>query len=327
MALYKNEKKIEKTYYLFPNIQPYSNSYIKTDDGNKVYFEECGNPDGLPVLVIHGGPGAGCNPNMRRYFDPKFYRIILFDQRGCGRSLPHNSIINNTTWHLIDDIEKIRKKLKLNKFLIFGGSWGSTLGLIYSINFPQNVIGMILRGIFLMTRKELNWFYKDGGASLFWPEKWKEFVETIPKNEQSDIIKAYHKRLFHKSKEIREKFSILWLKWENSLASMQKSINNYTPPINYALAFSRIENHYFFNKGFLGSDDYILSNAKKIDKIPGIIIQGRYDMVCPPNSANKLKNVWPKSELKIIDFSGHAMSEPEISRELIKATEKFKNYS
>jgi len=178
-----------------------------------------------------------------------------------------------------------------------------------------------------MTRKELNWFYKDGGASLFWPEKWKEFVEKIPQNEQSNIIKAYNKRLFHKSKEIREKFSILWLKWENSLASMQKSINNYTPPINYALAFSRIENHYFYNKGFLESDNYILSNAKKIEKIPGIIIQGRYDMVCPPNSANQLKNVWPKSELKMIDFSGHAMSEPEISRELIKATEKFKNYS
>ena len=177
MALYKNEKKVGKNYYLFPNIQPYSNSYIKTDDGNKVYFEECGNPDGLPVLVIHGGPGAGCNPNMRRYFDPKFYRIILFDQRGCGRSLPHNSITNNTTWHLIDDIEKIRKKIKIKKFIIFGGSWGSTLGLIYSINFPQNVIGMILRGIFLMTRKELDWFYKDGGASLFWPEKWKEHTK------------------------------------------------------------------------------------------------------------------------------------------------------
>ena len=327
MALYKNEVAVGDTYSLFSNIQPYTNNYIKTNDGYKIYFEECGNKDGLPVIVIHGGPGAGCNPNMRRYFDPKFYRIILFDQRGCGKSLPHASIINNTTWDLIDDIEKIRKKLNINKFLIFGGSWGSTLGLIYSINYPQHVIGMILRGIFLMTNKELDWFYKEGGASLFWPEKWREFIKMIPHSEQNNIIEAYHKRLFHKSKEIREKFSISWLKWENSLASMQKSINNFTPPINYALAFSRIENHYFYNRGFLGSDNYIINNVEKINNIPGIIIQGRYDMVCPPNSASRLNDAWPKSELNIIDFSGHAMSEPKISEELIKATEKFKNYS
>ncbi len=327
MALYKNEVAVGDTYSLFSNIQPYTNNYIKTNDGYKIYFEECGNKDGLPVIVIHGGPGAGCNPNMRRYFDPKFYRIILFDQRGCGKSLPHASIINNTTWDLIDDIEKIRKKLNINKFLIFGGSWGSTLGLIYSINYPQHVIGMILRGIFLMTNKELDWFYKEGGASLFWPEKWREFIKMIPHSEQNNIIEAYHKRLFHKSKEIREKFSISWLNWENSLASMQKSINNFTPPINYALAFSRIENHYFYNRGFLGSDNYIINNVEKINNIPGIIIQGRYDMVCPPNSASRLNDAWPKSELNIIDFSGHAMSEPKISEELIKATEKFKNYS
>ncbi len=327
MALYKNEVAVGDTYSLFSNIQPYTNNYIKTNDGYKIYFEECGNKDGLPVIVIHGGPGAGCNPNMRRYFDPKFYRIILFDQRGCGKSIPHASIINNTTWDLIDDIEKIRKKLNINKFLIFGGSWGSTLGLIYSINYPQHVIGMILRGIFLMTNKELDWFYKEGGASLFWPEKWREFIKMIPHSEQNNIIEAYHKRLFHKSKEIREKFSISWLKWENSLASMQKSINNFTPPINYALAFSRIENHYFYNRGFLGSDNYIINNVEKINNIPGIIIQGRYDMVCPPNSASRLNDAWPKSELNMIDFSGHAMSEPKISEELIKATEKFKNYS
>ncbi len=327
MALFKKEKKLDFTYSLFPNIQPYSNSYIKTNDGYKIYFEECGNPDGLPVIVIHGGPGAGCNPNMRRYFDPKFYRIILFDQRGCGKSLPHASISNNTTWHLIDDIEKIRIKLNLKKFLIFGGSWGSTLGLIYSINFPENVIGMVLRGVFLMTIKELDWFYKDGGASLFWPERWKEFVEMIPQSEQSNIIEAYHKRLFHESKEIREKFSISWLKWENALASMHKSIISSTPPVNYALAFSRIENHYFYNRGFLKSDNYIINNIEKFNHIPGIIIQGRYDMVCPPNSASRLNDAWPNSELNIIDFSGHAMSDPKISEELIKATEKFKNYN
>ena len=327
MALYKNEKKIENTYSLFQNILPYSNSYIKTKDGYKIYFEECGNPNGLPVLILHGGPGAGCNPNMRRYFDPKFYRIILFDQRGCGKSLPHASVLNNTTWHLIDDIENIRKKLNIKRFLIFGGSWGSTLGLIYSINFPENVIGLILRGIFMMTKRELDWFYKEGGASLFWPEKWNVFVEMIPQSEHKNIIKAYHKRLFHKSKQIREKFSLSWMNWENSLASMQNSITINTPPINYALAFSRIENHYFYNRGFLESDSYIINNVKKFSNVPGIIIQGRYDMVCPPNSAYRLHNAWSKSDLNLIDFSGHAMSEPKISQELIKATEKFKNYN
>ena len=324
MALYKNEKKNESSHSLFPNIQPYSNSFIYTKDGYQIYFEECGNPNGLPVFILHGGPGAGCNPNMRKYFDPKFYRIILFDQRGCGRSQPHASVENNTTWHLIDDIENIRKKLNLNKILIFGGSWGSTLGLIYSINFPQNVIGMILRGIFMMTKSELDWFYKEGGASLFWPEKWHEFVKMIPQDERNNIIKAYHKRLFNNSKDLQEKFSIAWFKWETALASMQNSSNNYTPSIKYALAFSRIENHYFINKGFLKEENYILKNVVKLKDIPGIIIQGRYDMVCPPNSAYRLHDAWSKSELKIMDFSGHAMSEPKISEELIEATEKFK---
>ena len=327
MPLYKNEKKIENSYSLFPNIRPYSNSFINTKDGYKIYFEECGNPNGVPVFVFHGGPGAGCTPNMRRFFDPNFYRIILFDQRGCGRSHPHASVFNNTTWHLIDYIENIRKKLTLKKFLIFGGSWGATLGLIYSINFPKNVTGMILRGIFMMTKSELDWFYKEGGASLFWPEKWHDFIKMIPKNEHKNIIKAYHKRLFDKSKELREKFSMSWFKWENALASIKNSFNNYSPSVNYTLAFARIENHYFLNKGFLDCDNYILKNIDKISDIPGIIIQGRYDMVCPPNSAFKLNQEWSKSELNIMDMSGHAMSEPKISEELIRATENFKNYN
>ena len=327
MAIYKNEKKIKKTYSLFSSIQPFSNGYINTKDGYKIYYEECGNPRGLPVMVLHGGPGAGCNSNMRRYFDPKYYRIILFDQRGCGKSLPNASVSENTTWHLVDDIEKIRKKLNLEKILLFGGSWGSTLGLIYSISFPENVFGMILRGIFLMTERELNWFYKEGGASYFWPEEWKKFVEMIPDCEHKNLIKAYHKRLFHRQKEIREKFSLLWMNWENSLASMENSRRNFYTPTNYALAFSRIENHYFINKGFLENDDYIISNINKIEEIKGIIIQGRYDMVCPPNSAYILHKAWSKSELNIVDFSGHAMSETRVSQELLKATEKFKSYN
>ena len=324
MVLYKNQKKEEKNYSLFPNIQPYSKNYLNTNDGYKIYIEECGNPNGLPVLVLHGGPGAGCNPNMRRYFDPKFFRIVLFDQRGCGRSNPHASVLNNTTWHLINDIENIRKLLNLNKFLIFGGSWGSTLGLIYAIKFPENILGMILRGIFTMSNDELDWFYKEGGASVFWPEKWNSFIEMIPQNERDDIIKAYNKRLFHESKEIREKFSIYWASWENALASMQSSSPSYNPPLNYALAFSRIENHYFFNNGFLESDDYIFKNSYKFENIPGVIVQGRYDMVCPPVTAYRLHHAWTKSELRVMDCSGHAMSEPKITKELIKATEKFK---
>ena len=327
MTLSKNYNKENTPYELFPPINPFYVNRLSTIDGCSIYIEQCGNPKGIPVIVLHGGPGAGCNTHMRRYFDPNYYRIILFDQRGCGRSKPHASVINNTTWHLVDDIENIRKTLKLEKFLIFGGSWGSTLGLIYAQKFPENVLGMVLRGLFTMTQKELNWFYYEGGASLFWPEKWLAFSEMVPQAERNDLIKAYHKRLFNDSKKIREKFAISWINWENSLASFNNSQILQNPPVDYALAFSRIENHYFINNGFLERDDQLFLNLHKIENIRGVIVQGRYDMICPPVTAFKIHKAWRKSELVFANCSGHAMSEPNISRALVKAMEEFKNYT
>ena len=326
MILSKNSERDNLSCELFPQIEPFSTNFLSTKDGHSIYYEQCGNPSGVPVIVFHGGPGAGCNPNMRRYFDPNHYRIILFDQRGCGKSKPHASIINNTTWHLLDDIESIRKSLKIKRFFIFGGSWGSALALIYSQKFPNNVLGLVLRGLFTMTQSELDWFYSEGGASLFWPEKWKDFTDIIPPNERNNLIEAYRKRLFNKSKEVREKFAISWTIWENSLATIRSPEVPSNPPATYALAFSRIENHYFINKGFLGEDEQILANMHKLENIPGTIIQGRYDMVCPPVTAFRIHKAWQKSKLILKNFAGHAMTEPDITRALLKATEEFKDY-
>ena len=327
MIFTKNRVKKVPQSELFPPIKPFSSDILSTTDNHKIYFEQCGNPKGVPVIVLHGGPGAGCNPNMRRFFDPKHYRIILFDQRGCGRSKPHASVINNTTWHLVEDIENLRMHLSLEKTLIFGGSWGSTLGLIYAQKFPSNVLGLILRGLFTMTQKELDWFYSEGGASLFWPDQWYHFSSIVPENERDNLIKAYNKRLFNESEQIREKFALSWTIWENSLATLQSSDTLSNPPVNYALAFSRIENHYFINKGFLEKDNQIFSDIHKIKDVPGIIVQGRYDMVCPPVTAFNINKVWDKSKLIFANLSGHAMSEPNITKALLSATEDFKNYS
>ena len=326
MTVNKNNTQENIPYELFPPIEPFFSNTLLTVDGHSIYLEQCGNPEGIPVIVLHGGPGAGCNANMRRYFDPNHYRIILFDQRGCGRSKPHASVMNNTTWHLVDDIEEIRISLNLGKVFLFGGSWGSTLGLIYAQNFPNNVLGMVLRGLFTMTQKELDWFYAEGGASLFWPERWDEFSNIIPADERSNLIKAYHKRLFNDSKKVREKFAISWTIWENSLASIKNSEIYLNPSAHYALAFSRIENHYFINKGFLNKDDQIFSDLHKLEHIPSIIVQGRYDMVCPPVTAFQIHKAWKKSKLIFANHSGHAMSEPNITRALLGAMEEFKDY-
>ncbi len=325
MNLQKNNKREISQDELFPHIKPFFTQILSTNDGYRIYFEQCGNPKGVPILVLHGGPGAGCNPNMRRYFDPNYYRIILFDQRGCGRSKPHAAVKNNTTWHLLNDIEEIRRILEIEKFFIFGGSWGSTLALVYAQKFPNHVLGMILRGLFTMTQRELNWFYSEGGVSVFWPDRWSDFSNIIPPVERHDLIKAYKKRLFHESKEVREKFALAWTIWENSLATIKGSEITSPPPVDYALAFSRIENHYFYNKGFLKKDDQIFSELYKLKNIPGVIVQGRYDMVCPPVTAFKVHEAWKKSQLILANCSGHAMSEPNITKALLKASEEFKN--
>ena len=316
-----NTKNINST--LYPHLEPFSNEYLRTDDGYEIYIEQCGNPKGTPVIVLHGGPGAGCNVNMRRFFDPHYYRIILFDQRGCGRSKPHASVENNTTWHLVEDIERIRNKFLIKKFLIFGGSWGSALGLLYAQKYPKNVSGLILRGLFTMTQRELNWFYSEGGASLFWPDHWASFSHLVPDLERQNLIKAYNKRLFHEDAKVRIKFAKAWAAWENKLASIDSPKIDSEPPEKYALAFARIENHYFINKCFLIRDNHILENLYKIDKIPGVIIQGRYDMVCPPVTAYNVHKLWTKSKLVFANASGHAMTEPNIKKALLNATESF----
>ena len=301
---------------LYPVIQPYFYQMMEVSDDHSIYIEECGNPDGIPVVVLHGGPGGGCSPGMRRFFHPDVYRIILFDQRGCGRSTPHASVEDNTTWHLVKDIERIRKHLGVDQWIVFGGSWGSTLALVYAETHREHVRNLVLRGVFLMTQSELDWFY-DGGAGRFFPEEWQKFVGLLPEEERSDIIGAYSKRLFGDDKAELVKFARAWTGWESALASLESHTSVSMAPAAYACAFARIENHYFANMGFLGEDGYIMKNIDIIKSIPGTIVQGRYDMICPPNTAVKLHEEWPASRLIIASQSGHSLSEPQITSTLV----------
>lgn len=304
--------------YLYPPIEPYDYRVLDTGDGHHIYVEQCGNPKGVPVIVFHGGPGGGCSPAMRRYFDPDVYRVILFDQRGCGRSRPHASVVDNTTWDLVADIEMIRNQLGIDQFIVFGGSWGATLALIYAISHPERVSYLVLRGVFMMTQVELDWFY-GGGAGQFWPETWARFRDLIPENERGDMIAAYHSRLFGGDLREEIKFAQAWSAWENALASVNSSGYGGEAPGDYARAFARLENHYFVNAGFLSEDGWILKNVDRISEIPGIIVQGRYDMICPPQRAWELAQAWQNVELKMIRNAGHALSEPGISAALVSA--------
>ena len=308
--------------YLYPSLEPFDQRMMDVGDGHIIYVEQCGNPQGAPVLVLHGGPGGGCSPAMRRYFDPAHYRIILFDQRGCGRSRPKSCVKYNTTWHLVADIEIIRSEFEINRWAVFGGSWGATLALIYAQTHPKAVKFLALRGVFMMTRSELDWFY-GGGAGKFWPEIWAHFVDLIPPSERDDLISAYHKRLFSGDLMVENRYAQAWASWENALASVYCSGSGGTAPSDYARAFARIENHYFINDGFLEFDGQILAHMERIAHIPGIIVQGRYDMICPPQRAWELSQNWPASELKMIRNAGHALSEPGISEALVRAMDQF----
>ncbi|MCF2906068.1 prolyl aminopeptidase [Octadecabacter sp. CECT 8868] len=303
--------------HLYPALNPFDQQMLDVGDGHRIYVEQCGNPDGIPVVVFHGGPGGGCSPMMRRYFDPNHYRIILFDQRGCGRSRPHASVENNTTWHLVADIELIRKTLGLDQWLVFGGSWGATLALIYAQAHPSHVAHIILRGVFLSTPRELDWFYQ-GGAGAFWPENWAQFESLIPENERHDMIGAYHRRLFSGDMMDETRHARAWAAWENALASIESNGVGGSGPSDYARAFSRLENHYFVNGCFLNEDQQILGNMNKIAHIPGVIVQGRFDMICPPQSAYDLSRLWPASKISMIAKAGHALSEPGITTELVR---------
>ncbi len=309
--------------YLYPPIDPFDQRVLDVGDGHRVYVEQCGHPAGQPVVVLHGGPGGGCSPAMRRYFDPEHYRVILFDQRGCGRSRPHASVENNTTWHLVRDIELIRETLDVSRWAVFGGSWGATLALIYAISHPERVSNLVLRSTFLMTKAELDWFY-GGGAGMFWPDVWKQFVEMIPEDERDDLIAAYAKRLFTGDLTRETRYARAWASWENTLASIRNDGPVGDSPAEFARAFARLENHYFSNLGFLDGDLWIERNLGKIAEIPGVVVQGRYDMICPPVTAYRLTEKWRGGKLRLIPRAGHALSEPGISAELVRATDAIK---
>lgn len=313
----KNPGQNHASRHLYPPIEPFDQRMLAVGDGHEIYVEQCGNPDGAPVVVLHGGPGGGCSPAMRRYFDPAHYRIILFDQRGCGRSRPHASVEDNTTWHLVADIERIRKALNIARWAVFGGSWGATLALVYAQTHPERATHLVLRGVFLMTRAELDWFY-GGGAGKFWPEPWAKFAGMIPQDERDDLIGAYHKRLFSGERKREVKYAKAWAAWENALASVASNGYGGDSPPDYALAFSRLENHYFRHAGFLEFDGQILAQADRLNGISGFIVQGRYDMICPPYSAWNLAEAWPGCDLRMIRNAGHALSEPGITAELVR---------
>ena len=308
--------------HLYPPIDPFDQRMLEVGDGHRVYVEQCGNPKGLPVVVLHGGPGGGCSPSMRRYFDPEVYRIILFDQRGCGRSLPHAAVENNTTWHLVADIELIRETLGIDRWYVFGGSWGATLSLIYAQAHPERAIGLILRGVFLMTQPELDWFY-GGGAGAFWPELWARFENMVPVEERDDLIAAYHKRLFGGRMMEEMRFAQAWAAWENALASIDSNGAAGAAPGDYTRAFARLENHYFINKGWLTEETAILNNLDKLRGVQGYIVQGRFDMICPPTSAYALHKGWQGARMVMVPRAGHALSEPGITRELISIMDRI----
>lgn len=310
--------------YLYPTVEPFDQRVIDMGDGHRVYVEQCGRPDGIPVLVLHGGPGGGCSPAMRRYFDPEVFRTVLFDQRGCGRSRPHASVEANTTWHLVADIERIREALQIGRFILFGGSWGATLALVYAISHPDRVEHLVLRGVFLGSQAELDWFY-GGGAGAFYPDLWARFVGPVPPEERGDLIGAYHRRLFSGDYMTETRHARTWTNWENALASVHgEAMAGGEGPSDYARAFARLECHYFANAAFLAEDDWIVKNRRRIEHLPATIVQGRFDMVCPPVSAWKLAEGWQKARLWMVPLAGHALSEPGISEALVRAMNELR---
>lgn len=308
---------------LYPPIEPYRQGMLDVGDGHHVYWELCGNPEGRPAVFLHGGPGSGSSPVHRRLFDPERYNVLLFDQRGCGRSTPHAGLDANTTQHLVADIERLRALLGAERWLVFGGSWGSSLGLAYAEAHPDRVSALILRGIFTVRRSELLWYYQEGASWLF-PDKWEGFLAPIPEAERGDLMAAYHRRLTGPSPEARMEAALAWTLWEGETITLlpNAAYSARYAEDRFALAFARIENHYFVNGGFV-EEGQLLRDAGRLRDIPGIIIQGRYDLATPARSAWDLHRAWPEAEFRLVEGVGHAFDEPGILAELLRATDRF----
>ena len=315
---------MSEVFSLYPPIEPFNSGYMERD-GHQIYYEQCGNPNGKPAVFLHGGPGGGGSIAVRRFFNPEKYNIVIFDQRGCGRSKPHGCLENNTTWDLVDDIEALKNMLEINNWLVFGGSWGSTLSLAYSQTYPKSVSEMVLRGIFMLRKKELDWFYQEGASNIF-PEAWEKFLEPIDIDQRNNLMAAYYKIFKSDDEEKKLSAAIAWSRWEGSTSSLSYNpdmANSFSDP-KFALAFALIENHYFVNKGFLEDENQLIETGIDIIRhIPTTIVQGRYDIVCPMATAWELSKNWPEAKLIVAPSSGHTAFEKEITHELIKATNGY----
>jgi len=310
--------------WLYPEIEPFRTGRLRVSDLHELHFEECGSPSGKPVVFLHGGPGGGTSEKMRRFFHPEKYRIVLFDQRGSGKSTPYASLEENTTWDLVADTERLREHLGIAKWQVFGGSWGSTLALAYAERHPERVTELVLRGIFLLRRKEIEWFYQEG-ASILFPDAWEPYLAHIPEAERGDLVAAYHRRLTSDDPAVRLAAAKIWSGWEGATSKLlpDATFTGHYEEDEFALAFARIEAHYFQNRGFFEVDDQLLRDVGRIRHIPGVIVQGRYDVVCPIFSAWALHRAWPEAELIVTPDSGHSAFEPGNSRALVAATDRF----
>jgi proline iminopeptidase len=311
----------------YPELEPFKNEFLKVSELHTIYVEQCGNPNGRPVLFLHGGPGGGISPDHRRFFDPQHYRIVLFDQRGSGRSTPPAELRENTTWDLVSDIERIRIHLKIDDWVVFGGSWGSTLALAYAQTHAEKVKALILRGIFMCRPSEIKWFYQFGASEIF-PDIWERYSAHIPPEERHDYVSAYYKRLTHEDPKVRLSAAKIWSQWEAATSRLlidSQAIEDFEDP-TYALQFARIECHYFMNNSFFSSPSYLLGNIDRIRHIPTSLVQGRYDVVCPARSAWDLHRAWPQTELYMIPDAGHAAGEKGIRSQLIKITDLYRKY-
>jgi proline iminopeptidase len=322
----RSKAAVRKPGDFYPPIKPFDTGMLRVSPVHEIYYEQSGNPKGKPVVFLHGGPGGGTNPKMRQFFDPKRYRIVLFDQRGCGKSKPSANLEDNTTWHLVADIEALREKLGIDRWMVFGGSWGSTLALAYSQKHPARCTELVLRGIFLLRRQELDWFYQNPlGAASFFPDLWEGFIAPLTAEERKDCINSFYKRLTSDNRETLIEAARAWSIWEGALSYMflnKDYLKQFGDP-KFAAEFARIECHYFVNKGWLRNESQLIDDVDKIRHIPAVIVQGRYDVVCPATSAWDLHKAWPEADLKIVPDAGHAAFEPGIARELVKACDRF----